>query len=183
MTQQPTGTPMNNLPARGLSRKLPALLVAALLTPPPTLAADDPDAPKGPAVTVLKAAKSCFSDIVEVSGIVLAREETMVRPERLGLKVAEVLADAGDSVTAGQTLARLTLPEGGMQVVQAPIAGLISQSSATIGAMASGKGEALFTIINGGQFDLVGMVPTQAIAKLGVNQQARIRIVGAGEVD
>src|SRR5260221_2523302 len=60
---------------------------------------------KGPAVTVLKAAKSCFSDIVEVSGIVLAREETMVRPERLGLKVAEVLADAGDSVTAGQTLA------------------------------------------------------------------------------
>ncbi|MDB5637037.1 MAG: efflux transporter periplasmic adaptor subunit, partial [Bradyrhizobium sp.] len=65
----------------------------------------------------------------------------------------------------------------------APIAGLISQSSAVIGAAASGKGEALFTIINGGQFDLVGMVPTQNIAKLGVNQLARIRIVGAGEVD
>jgi HlyD family secretion protein len=44
---------------------------------------------------------------------VLAREETMVRPERLGLKVAEVLADAGDSVTAGQTLARLSAMEHG----------------------------------------------------------------------
>ena len=106
---------MNHLPARGLSRKLPALLVACLfaLLPHPTLAADDPDAPKGPAVTVLKAAKSCFSDVVEVSGIVLAREETMVRPERQGLKVAEVLADAGDSVTTGQTLARLSTIEHG----------------------------------------------------------------------
>ena len=36
-----------------------------------------------------------------------------MRPERLGLKVAEVMVDAGDTVTAGQVLARLTLPEGG----------------------------------------------------------------------
>ena len=37
-----------------------------------------------------------------------------MRPERQGLKVAEMLAEAGDTVTAGQTLARLTLPEGGV---------------------------------------------------------------------
>jgi len=104
---------MNHLAARALSRKLPALLVAGLLISSPTLAADDPYAPKGPAVTVLKAVKSCFNDIVEVSGIVIAREETMVRPERQGLKVAEVLADAGDRVTAGQTLARLSTMEHG----------------------------------------------------------------------
>jgi HlyD family secretion protein len=171
---------MNHLPARGPSRKLPALLAAGLLAllPHPTLAADDPDAPKGPAVTVLKAAKSCFSDVVEVSGIVLAREETMVRPERLGLKVAEVLADAGDSVTAGQTLARLTLPEGGMQVVQAPVAGTIASSSAQIGGQASGRGEALFTIISRSEYDLVGLVPTSDLTKLQVGQTARIKIVG-----
>jgi HlyD family secretion protein len=69
------------------------------------LAADDPDAPKGAAVTVLKAAKSCFNDIVEVSRTIIAREETAVRPERQGLKVSEIL-DAGDTVTAGQMLAR-----------------------------------------------------------------------------
>jgi HlyD family secretion protein len=107
---------MSNFVARGLWRKLPVLLTVALLcllSSHPTLAADDPDAPKGPAVTVLKAVKSCFNNIVEVSGIVLMREETMVRPERQGLKVAEVLADAGDRVTAGQTLARLSTMEHG----------------------------------------------------------------------
>ena len=85
--------------------------------------ADDANAaPKGSAVTVLKASKACFPAIVEVSGVVRAREETAVRPERLGLKVIDILADAGDTVTAGQTLARLSLPEGGTVLVQAPVA-------------------------------------------------------------
>jgi HlyD family secretion protein len=168
-------------------RRSRTLLLAALLTlaAHPGLAAtdDDPDAPKGAAVTVLKAAKACFSDIVEVSCIVIARDETAVRPERQGLKVTEVLADAGDTVTAGQTLARLTLPEGGMQVVQAPVAGLILASSAVIGATASGKGEALFSIIARSEFDLVGMVPTQVLSKLQVGQQAHIKMVGTTDVD
>jgi HlyD family secretion protein len=179
--------PMNFFPEREFSRKWIAPVVAAALlslaSASPSLAADEPDAPKGAAVTVLKAAKACFSAIVEVSGIVIAREETAVRPERLGLKVSEILADAGDTVTAGQTLARLTLPEGGLQVVQAPVAGVISASSAVIGAMASGKGEALFSIIARNEFDLIGLVPTENIAKLAVNQAARIKIIGAGEVD
>ena len=68
-------------------------------------------------------------------------------------------------------------------LVQAPVAGLISASSAVVGAMASGKGEALFSIIARSEFDLVGLVPTQDIAKLAVNQPARIKIIGAGEVD
>jgi HlyD family secretion protein len=169
------------------SRKWLAPAVAGLLClASPALAADnpDPDAPTGAAVTVLKAAKACFSNLVEVTGIVLAREETAVRPERQGLKVAEVLADAGDTVTAGQTLARLTLPDGGgTTLVQAPIAGLIASSSAVIGATASGKGEALFSIIARNEFDLVGMVPTENIAKLKINQSARIKVIGAGEVE
>src|SRR5258707_15355479 len=173
---------MNPLPARALSRKLlaPALAALLALAALPALAADEPDtpkdAPRGAAVTVLKAAKSCFSAIVEVSGIVMPREETSVRPDRPGLKVAEILAEPGDTVTAGQTLARLTLPEGGMMQLQAPVAGLISSSSATIGAVASPKGEALFSIIARGEYDLVGLVPTLDIAKLSVNQPARIRI-------
>jgi HlyD family secretion protein len=150
----------------------------------PALAADDPEvAPRGAAVTVLKAAKSCFANIVEVSGTIIPRDETQVRPERMGLKVAEVLADAGDSVTAGQVLARLNLPEGGQVTVQAPVAGLISATTASVGAMASGKGEALFSIIARSEFDLVGLVPTRDIARLAVNQAARIKVIGAGEVD
>jgi HlyD family secretion protein len=176
---------MGNFVSLDVSRRwLTPSIAAAFLTllPHPTLAADDPDAPRGAAVTVLKAAKACFNDIVEVSGTIIAREETMVRPERQGLKVSEILADAGDTVIAGQTLARLTLPEGGQQVVQAPVAGLIESSSAAIGAIASSRGEALFSIIARSEFDLIGLVPTQDLAKLAVNQTARIKVVGAGEV-
>jgi multidrug efflux pump subunit AcrA (membrane-fusion protein) len=171
MTNFPVGSPL-----------LPTIALLLALASP-ALAAEEPETHKGAAVTVLKAAKSCFSAIVEVSGIVIPREENSVRPERQGLKVAEVLADAGENVTAGQTLARLTLPEGGITQINAPVAGLLSASSAVIGATASGKGEALFSIVVRGEFDLVGMVPTRDIAKLAVNQPARIKIIGAGEVD
>jgi multidrug efflux pump subunit AcrA (membrane-fusion protein) len=168
-------------PWRNLLAPLATLLCVTLATP--ALAAEESEPPNGATVTVLKAAKACFGDIVEVSGIVIAREETAVRPERQGLKVSEILAEAGDTVTAGQNLARLTIPDGGLQVVQAPVAGLISASTAVIGALASGKGEALFTIIARGEFDLVGMVPTQSLSRLAVNQTARIKVIGAGEVD
>lgn len=161
-------------------------LLLALLLASPALAADDPPAeaaPKGAAVTVFKAAKACFDNIVDVSGILIPREETMVRSERPGLKVAEVLAEPGDTVTAGQLLARLSLPEGGLTLVAAPIAGVVSNSTAVIGAVAGAKGEALFTIIARSEFDLVGMVPVGDISKLAVNQSARIKIIGAGEVE
>jgi multidrug efflux pump subunit AcrA (membrane-fusion protein) len=175
-------TPMS----RFARNQLAALLVAMslCLAAPAVFAADEADAPlRGAAVTVLKATKSCFGNIVEVSGTIIPREETPVRPERPGLKVAEIMADAGDTVTAGQTLARLTPPEGGSVQVLAPVAGVISVSTAAVGATASGKGEALFSIITRGEFDLVGLVPTRDIAKLQVNQTARIKVIGAGEVD
>jgi HlyD family secretion protein len=177
--------PMSRFAKRALSQTLPALAVATLLclSSHPSFAADEADAPKGSAVTVLKATKACFSDVVEVSGIIRPREETAVRPERLGLKVMEVLADPGDAVTAGQTLARLSLPEGGTVQVQAPVAGLISSSSAVVGATASGRGEALFSIIARSEFDLIGLVPTRDLPKLKVNQTVRIKVIGAGELD
>jgi HlyD family secretion protein len=168
-------------------RNLLAPLAAALLgvtLASPALAADDPAAaPIGAAVTVLKATKTCFPNLVETFGIIIPRDETFVRPDRLGLKVSDILAEPGDSVTAGQTLARLSMPEGGSLSVQAPVAGLILSSTATIGALASARGEALFSIVARNEFDLVGQVPTQDLPKLAVNQPARIKIVGAGEVD
>jgi multidrug efflux pump subunit AcrA (membrane-fusion protein) len=179
---------MNKFAALALSPRWPALIAIGVLTlaAEPAFAADDADpaAPKGAAVTVLTAQKSCFDNIVEVSGNIIAREETQVRPERMGLKVAEVMADAGDTVTAGQVLARLSLPEGGQITVQAPVAGAPTAALETEIMPATGsKGEALFSIIARSEFDLVGMVPTRDIAKLQVNQTARIKVIGAGEVE
>lgn len=174
---------MSNAP----SKNLLGPLAAALLTfASPTRAAEAPaatDAPQGAAVTVLKASKFCFPNQVEAFGILIPREETMVRAERPGSKVAEILAEPGETVTAGQNLAKLTTPEGGAVMVQAPVAGLLLNSTATIGAVASPRGETLFSIIARSEFDLVGMVPTQDLPKLAVNQPARIRIVGVGEVE
>jgi len=173
---------MHHSPVREVSLTWLALAALFILTAHPALAAEEAGAPKGAAVTVLKVAKTCFSDIVEVSGIVIPREETAVRPERQGLKVAEVMVEPGETVTAGQLLARLTLPEGGTVNVQAPVAGVISASTAVVGAMASGRGEALFNIIARSEFDLVGMVTTEDLPKLAVNQTANIHIIGAGDM-
>ena len=49
--------------------------------------------------------------------------------------------------------------------------------------MASGKGEALFTIIARNEYDLVGLASTSDLPKLAVGQPATIRIIGIGDVD
>lgn len=173
-----------NLTARRVSAALfaPALAGLLLLGLQPAPAADD-ETPKGPSVSVLKAAKSCFDNTVDVSGTIIAREQTAVRPDRPGLKVAEILADPGDTVGAGQLLAKLAPPEGGTVQVTAPVAGLIASSSAQIGAIASPRGEALYSIIARGEYEMVGLVPTEDIAKLAVNQPAKIHLVGGGDVE
>jgi len=163
-------------------KSLFALLAATCLALPARAADDATTLPKGAAVSVLKAARACFDDIVEVSGIVIARDERAIRPERPGLKVAEVMVDPGESVQAGQVLARLSPPEGGSINVQAPVGGVISASTATVGALASPRGEALFSIVANHEYDLVGTVPVEDINKLAPNQSADIHIIGAGEL-
>jgi len=175
---------MPHLSTLPLSRALLILAAAAFLalSAPPARAADS-DPLKTEAVTVIKAAKACFADIVEVSGTIYPRDESSVRPERLGSKVAEILAEPSESVTAGQTLARITLPDGNLANVTAPVTGIVSSSTAVIGALASAKGEALFSIIARSEFDLIGLVPTEDIAKLQVNQPSSIAVIGTGNVD
>jgi multidrug efflux pump subunit AcrA (membrane-fusion protein) len=180
------GRSLNGSTGHARHRRLRAIwLVAALLAAAslqPARAADDVP-PSAAAVTVLKATKSCFSDVVDVFGILIPKEEVAVRPDRPGLKVAEVMVDAGQTVTAKQTLAKLNLPEGGSTLVQAPVAGLVGSSTAIVGAVASGKGEALFSIITGNEFDLVAQVPTRDLSRLKVDQSATIKLVGAGDID
>ena len=148
----------------------------------PSRAADEAEQPKGAAVTVLKATKICFAANVEVYGILIPKDEVSIRPERQGTKVADVFIDLGESVTSGQTLARLLNTDGTTTNVTAPNAGIIGTSSAVMGALASPKGEALFTIISRSEFELIGMVPTRDLSRLAVNQVVRIKVLGAGEM-
>jgi HlyD family secretion protein len=79
----------------------------------PQLKAETPKQPAaeprilGAAVTVVKAETQDFIERAHVTGSLVAREEIMVGPEIEGLRIVEVLADEGDRVKKGQTLARL----------------------------------------------------------------------------
>lgn len=148
----------------------------------PLLAADDTESPKGAAVTVLKATKTCFAANVEVYGILIPKDEVAVRTDSPGGKVAEVFVEPGESVTAGQTMARLINADGTSKIVTAPVAGIVSNSSVMMGALASPKGEALFTLISRSEFDLIGMVPIRDLSRLAANQAVRIKVLGASEM-
>lgn len=164
-----------------LKRLLLATALCALAVP--SHAADETDLIKGAAVTVLAASKQCFADTVDVAGLLLPREEVSIRPDRPGMKVAEIMVDAGENVTAGQILARLTSPDGSSVQVQATVAGLVSASTAVVGTLASARGEALFSIISRSEFDFIGQVPTRDLPKLKVDQTAKIKVIGIGELD
>ena len=61
-----------------------------------------------PAVLVVKLERAEFVETVLVTGSVVARDEVLVAPEIEGFRILELLADEGDTVKAGQVLARLS---------------------------------------------------------------------------
>ncbi len=155
------------------------LAAAALLAPLP---AGAQDAAKGAAVTVLRATKACFAATVEVAGVLIPRSEVPVGPPRDGLKIADVLVDPGDLVTAGQALARLTAPDGAAVTLSAPVAGIVSASTALIGMTASRQADPLFKVIADGEFDLAAQADAASMRRLKTDQAAAIRVAGTGEV-
>ncbi len=88
-----------------------AFLATAALAAPAAFAADA-SAPaaaarSAPTVTVARAVKDTMVDSVVVSGTLTAREEVLVAAQIDGLAITEILVEEGDSVSAGQVLARL----------------------------------------------------------------------------
>lgn len=144
--------------------------------------AKEPAAGRGQAVTVLRAARTCFANSVQIFGVLVPRDEVPVMPPRDGLKVVDVLVDAGDQVTAGQTLATLRDPNGGATPLTAPAAGVISASTALIGMTTSLRSDPLFKIIAGGAFDMVGQATAEDMLKLKADQAATVRVAGAGDI-
>jgi len=156
-----------------------ALSCLVLIAPRLASGADEPESQKGAAVTVIRATKVCFADTVEVFGSLQPHEEITVRPDRDGLKFTQVLVDAGDTVTAGQAMAKIGPAEGGDITLSAPFGGLVSASTAAVGAPATAQ-QPPFRIVKNGEFDLVADAAAKDILKLAVNQPATVRIVGGG---
>lgn len=104
----------------------PALApLARLGIPAPThcapgqaLAAEPEHVVEPPTVTVAAARKRAFVDRLFVSGTLVAREEAMVAAQIDGLSIIELDAEDGDTVAAGQVLARLDRSQLETQLAQ-----------------------------------------------------------------
>jgi multidrug efflux pump subunit AcrA (membrane-fusion protein) len=136
------------------------------------------------AVTVVAAKRMCFADTLQVTGVLAPRNEILVRPEREGLQISQVLVQPGESITSGKILARLTSGEGqdaaSGVVVRAPSAGVVISASAVVGNVASAQAEPLFRIAGQGEMELVAEIPVRTLARLAVDQSAKVEIIGVG---
>ncbi len=63
--------------------------------------------------------------------------------------------------------------------VKSPVAGVIAARSAKVGAIASGAGEPMFTVIRDGQIELVADVSETDILKMRVGQKAKVKVAGS----
>jgi multidrug efflux pump subunit AcrA (membrane-fusion protein) len=165
-----------------------SVVAVALIASTVHSSADDAvasNSPTGMAVTVAKVKSACFSDTLVVVGNLVPRNEVLVRPDREGLQIREILAEAGKIVNAGQTLARLSAPgepQGPLIAITAPVGGLVLAAPTVIGETATARGAPLFRVLAGDDLDLAADVPAKDAARLAANQQAKVKVPGVDEM-
>jgi multidrug efflux pump subunit AcrA (membrane-fusion protein) len=170
-----------------IARRLAAVIGIATLLALPVDAHAEPRAGTTAerTVTVTQAKNMCFTDSLQVTGVLVPRNEVQVRPEREGLQVSQVLVEPGDTVVLGQVLARLIPPDGQASAtvaVLAPVAGTVIAVQAIIGASASARAEPLFRIAAQGEMELLAETPIKNLASLRPDQSATVEILGLGEL-
>lgn len=67
--------------------------------------------------------------------------------------------------------------------VKTPVAGVVSARNARVGAIASGAGQPLFTLIRNGEIELVADVPETDIHKVKAGQKALLTLAGAKKIE
>jgi len=134
-------------------------------------------------VLVSRASSECFSAAIRVAGMLVARREAMVIPDVEGYRIAEIRAREGDTVSENQELVRLTRPSAdgaspaaapATALIRAPVAGLVIQSSAVVGATVSPRAGPLFRIAVDGEIELVAEVPSIYVPSLETKQSVRV---------
>lgn len=88
--------------------RIASFLIAATLALPAWAEDKVTAEPVYPAITVSTVGLQKLRDVVIASGLVAAVDQVQVVPMVQGQQVAELLADVGDTVTAGQVIARLS---------------------------------------------------------------------------
>ncbi len=142
-------------------------------------------------VVVAKAVNGCFSDLVRVTGFVVARREAVVGVDQEGSRVTDVLVKEGDTVTENQELARLTPPQqpgtpaaaaAKPVSLRAPAAGIVTEVKTMVGAPASPQAGPMFRIAVNNELELDAEVPSVHLLKLNPGATARISRDGAPDI-
>jgi multidrug efflux pump subunit AcrA (membrane-fusion protein) len=167
----------------------------------------------GVSAIVVKATSTCFDSVVRFTGGVVPRAEAVVNFNLDGYEISDVLVGEGDTVTADQALVKLTRLSssggGGQQqpsgstaassttpqqpatmTLTAPAAGLVSKSTAKVGAVAAavplpppmGPGP-LFRIIVGNKLEIEADIAAFQLPKLNVGQRAEARLENGRNVN
>ena len=167
-----------------------ATFIIAMMAPPSPARAETGYQPAAQ-VAAVRATSACFSASIRVTGFLVAREEAVVTLDAPGTTVVEVLAKEGDRVTAGQALARVNRPAppgpgGGSATsatLRAPAAGVITASTAAVGATSSPMSpEPLFRIAVDNTIELEADVPSIHVPALAAGQSARAEIAPGREL-
>jgi multidrug efflux pump subunit AcrA (membrane-fusion protein) len=154
---------------------------------------------QGAEVMAVQAVTYCFADTIGVTGFLVPREEAIVNLDD-GYRISETLVKEGATVANNQDLVRLTrletptmpgapAPPGARPgpatiVLKAPVAGLITRSTAVVGAVASPRAEPLFRIMINGEIELEVDVPSIHVTKLKADgrQTARVEVENGTEL-
>lgn len=183
---------------------IPAFLAIGLLAGVGTASAAEKKATPAPhelTVIAARATNACFSAAVRVNGMLMARSEAMVMPESEGARITQVSVREGDRVTANQVLARLNpppmppmgaaaAPPGATagasaasapptpppSILRAPAAGLVIQSKAMVGAIASSREGPLFRIAIDGEIEVMANVPSVYLPSIAPGQTTQVEL-------
>lgn len=138
-------------------------------------------------VLVQRATNACFSATVHGSGFLMPRTNAIVSLDAEGFRITEVLAREGDDVAAGQIMVRLVRRANGQTpetpaVLRAPANGLVTKSSAVVGAVANPRGDPLFRIAVDKELEIEAEVPSIHLPKLAPGQSARVKLADGREI-
>ncbi len=136
-------------------------------------------------VLAAKASHRCFAVTIHATGIIVPKTVAIAALEPGSLQLDELLVKEGESVTAGQKLARL-VAQNGSQAAQpanvasqgmfltAPAAGRIFKVAIAGAPTALERPEPLIQIAVNDEFELKADIPAAQIPKLEPGQKARI---------
>jgi multidrug efflux pump subunit AcrA (membrane-fusion protein) len=145
---------------------------------------EEKDTPSNALVIVTKSTNACFSDLVRVTGFVVARREAVAGPDQEGSKVTDLFVREGDMVADNQELARLSAPPSASGTpnsgtkppisLRAPAPGLVTEVKTIVGAPASPQAGPMFRIAVNNEVEIDAEVPGVHVLKL--NPGATVRI-------